>query len=57
MNEVILDGARIGTESEFHKVISELLSFVPYYGSNLDALRDRLTNDVERTVRIIWGGV
>lgn len=54
MNEVILDGASIDTESDFHKIMSELLDFGPYYGPNLDALRDRLSNDVERPVKIVW---
>ncbi|OMQ20229.1 MULTISPECIES: barstar family protein [Serratia] len=54
MNEVILDGASIKTEPDFHKIMSTLLDFGPYYGKNLDALRDRLSNDVERPVTIIW---
>lgn len=54
MSEVILDGASIETELDFHKAISELLDFGPYYGRNLDALRDRLSNDVERPVKIAW---
>ncbi|OSN00990.1 barnase inhibitor [Lonsdalea britannica] len=54
MNEIILDGASIETEPDFHKAMSDLLDFGPYYGRNLDALRDRLSNDVERPVKIIW---
>ncbi|ASN85570.1 barnase inhibitor [Pectobacterium versatile] len=54
MSEVILDGSSIETESDFHKAMSDLLDFGPYYGRNLDALRDRLSNDVERPVKIIW---
>ncbi|MGE4802897.1 barstar family protein [Yersinia hibernica] len=54
MNEVILDGASVETEPDFHKVMSTLLDFGPYYGKNLDALRDRLSNDVERPVTIVW---
>ncbi|MCL6350697.1 barstar family protein [Pectobacterium polaris] len=54
MNEVILDGGIIETEPDFHNAMSDLLDFSPYYGRNLDALRDRLSNDVERPVKIIW---
>ncbi|MCA6915246.1 barstar family protein [Pectobacterium versatile] len=36
MSEVILDGSSIETESEFHKAMSDLLDFGPYYGRNLD---------------------
>lgn len=54
MSEIILDGENIESEHDFHKVMSVLLDFGPYYGDNLDALRDRLSNDVERPVTIIW---
>ena len=54
MNEVILDGKSIHTESDFHKIISDLLKFGPYYGQNLNALWDRLSMDVERPIKITW---
>lgn len=54
MCEKILDGATINNESDFHRAISEVLDFGPYYGRNLDALWDRLSTDVERPVKIIW---
>lgn len=54
MNEMILDGSEIENEQDFHKFMSKLLDFGPYYGTNLEALRDRLSNDVERPVTIIW---
>ncbi|WP_145541568.1 barstar family protein [Yersinia alsatica] len=52
--EVILDGANILTEADFHIIMSESLCFGPYYGRNLNALWDRLSSDVERPVKIIW---
>lgn len=52
--DIILDGQNIHTEADFHRVLSELLDFGPYYGKNLDALWDRLSTDVERPVKIIW---
>lgn len=54
MGDIILDGAAIQTESDFHRIMSELLNFGPYYGNNLDALWDRLSTDVERPVKITW---
>ncbi|AOR65482.1 barstar family protein [Pectobacterium wasabiae] len=54
MKEIILDGEILNSEPEFHKAMSDLLDFFPYYGRNLDALRDRLSNDVERPVKIVW---
>ncbi|MEQ9867287.1 barstar family protein [Pectobacterium aroidearum] len=54
MSEIILDGVSIKTELDFHNAMSDLLDFGPYYGRNLDALRDRLSNDVERPVKIVW---
>lgn len=54
MSEIILDGTNIKNEYDFHKIMAALLDFGPYYGGNLDALRDRLDSDVERPVTIIW---
>lgn len=34
----------IRTESEFHRVIAEALSFPPHYGENLDALDDCMSD-------------
>ncbi|WP_127960273.1 barstar family protein [Serratia microhaemolytica] len=53
-NTVIIDGLYINTESDFHRILSERLDFGSYYGANLDALWDRLSNDVERPVKLVW---
>ena len=42
------------TESDFHRIISEKLEMGPCYGANLDGLWDRLSNDVERPVSLVW---
>jgi ribonuclease inhibitor len=47
-------GSQIHSEKEFHKLLSTMLDFGPYYGNNLDALWDRLSTDIERPVRLIW---
>ncbi len=52
--EIILDGLNIYTESDVHGVLSKKLDFGPYYGRNLNALWDRLSNDVERPVTLVW---
>lgn len=51
---IILQGESIKNERDLHRILSEKLDFGPYYGSNLAALWDRLTTDVERPVSLIW---
>lgn len=51
---VQLDGHQIRTEADFHRQVAALLDFGPYYGRNLDALRDRLSTDVPRPVHLTW---
>jgi ribonuclease inhibitor len=51
---VVLEGSRILTEGDFHQELSGALDFGPFYGSNLDALWDRLRMDVERPVKLVW---
>ncbi len=54
MKTVILRGEKINDESDFHREISAVLEFGPYYGENLDALWDCLSYDVEGPILIIW---
>lgn len=51
---IILDGNRMNTVKEFHRVVSEMLGFPDYYGNNLDALWDCLTGWIEPPITIIW---
>ncbi|MET9933484.1 MULTISPECIES: barstar family protein [unclassified Streptomyces] len=51
---VAVDGARIGSQADVHRVLARFLDFGPYYGYNLSALWDRLSTDVERPVEIVW---
>jgi ribonuclease inhibitor len=51
---VEIDGREVLTEAHLHRLLRGALDFGPYYGSNLDALWDRLTLDVPRPVRLIW---
>lgn len=50
----VLDGKTIDDEAKFHQQISLLLGMEENYGSNLDALWDRLSTDIERPVTLVW---
>ena len=43
MKIIILDGSRFTSKQAAHEYMQELLSFPPYYGKNLDALDDCLS--------------
>lgn len=43
MEERIIDCTQIKTREDLHRIFRETLSFPEYYGNNLDALHDCLT--------------
>ena len=43
MTIVLLDGEKIKSKDDVHKAFAQKLSFPEYYGNNLDALHDVLT--------------
>ena len=47
MNYVFLDGAKILSHADLHRAFADALDFPDYYGRNLDALRDCLTEQAE----------
>lgn len=49
MKEIMIDGSAIFTSPDFHKALATALSFPDYYGNNLDALYDCLTEIGEET--------
>lgn len=49
MKTVLLDGAQIHTRVEFHEELARQLGFPLWYGKNLDALFDCLTDIQEET--------
>lgn len=49
--EVLVDGASIGSEADFHTAFREA-SGVEWYGGNLDALFDLLVGVVDPPIRI-----
>ena len=52
--EITLEGKDIRCEIDLHRLLRDKLDFGPYYGENLAALHDRLSNDIERPVTLIW---
>lgn len=43
MKEIVLDCAEISDKKQLHKALADALDFPQWYGNNLDALMDRLT--------------
>lgn len=50
---ITLDAARLTSRSEAHEYLREALAFPEYYGKNLDALFDCLTDLDETTIRFV----
>ena len=52
MKQIILDGNILADATQVHDYLKEMLEFPEYYGKNLDALHDCLTDleDVEITI-------
>ncbi len=49
MKKVILNFSEAETQQDIHEVLKEALAFPDYYGENLDALYDCLTDICEDT--------
>ena len=54
LKTVELDGLEIASELDLHRAFETQLEFGDSYGRNLAALRDRLSTDVPRPVRVVW---
>jgi len=52
--EVILYGNKINSPEDFHLQIYQVLEFPEYYGANLDALWDCLSERIDISLTIIW---
>ncbi len=52
MEEKIIDCSAIHTKEDLHRIFRETLSFPEWYGSNLDALHDCLT-EISGKVRLL----
>lgn len=53
MKIILIDGEKITDISLLHKQFSDTLSFPDYYGNNLDALYDMLSERTEKIVVIL----
>lgn len=51
--KIVIDGSKIDSIETLHKKLSEELSFPEWYGNNLDALYDVLTDIKEDTCLVI----
>ena len=54
MKQITLDGNLLADAAKVHEYLKEMLEFPEYYGSNLDALYDCLTDleDIEITINL-----
>lgn len=52
MEEKIIDCTKIKTREDLHRIFRETLSFPDWYGNNLDALHDCLT-EISGKVRLL----
>lgn len=53
MLHIILNGANLTTKEEMHDYLAKMLHLPEYYGKNLDALHDCLTDIGEETELIL----
>ena len=53
MLHIILNGAQLSTHEEMHAYLAKMLHLPAYYGNNLDALHDCLTEIGEETELIL----
>ncbi len=53
MLHIILNGANLTTKEQMHAYLAKMLHLPAYYGNNLDALYDCLTETVEETELIL----
>ena len=51
---IVLDGNKMTTKTELHHEISFAFNFPNYYGKNLDALWDCLTEYVSLPESVVW---
>jgi ribonuclease inhibitor len=52
--KIEIDGSKITTHEDLHKVLAEALELPEHYGRNLDALWDCLTGWVDTPIVIVW---
>ena len=53
MEKIILDGGKMTDRAAAHEYIAEMMAFPEWYGNNLDALWDMLSEGGEREIELI----
>lgn len=53
MRQYIIDGNNFSEVESFYKEVSQVFSLPDYFGNNLDALYDVLS-DIEGPIEVIW---
>ena len=56
MKTIVLDGAEMLTKEAIHAYLAQRLELPDYYGRNLDALYDCLTERGEATLLVLYRG-
>ena len=54
MRYAMIEGAAVGSMGRLHRLLAEQLDFPDWYGGNLDALYDCLTDLTEETTIILF---
>lgn len=54
LSEVVIDGSAIFTKRELHEQLAEKFHFPDYYGFNLDALNDMLSQIDTETILTVY---
>ena len=53
MEKIILDGAKMTDRAAAHEYMAEMMAFPEWYGNNLDALWDMLSEGAEREIEFV----
>lgn len=54
MRRIILEGSKITSKETLHSLLKSELELPDYYGGNLDALWDVLSEEIEDPLMITW---
>jgi ribonuclease inhibitor barstar len=54
IQKVVIEGAKIRSEADFHNMMCKYFDFGPYYGNNLNSFWDMLSSGELSNVTIIW---